>query len=89
MKSYSIISPMNNPLSIVDYNEIANVINKNFPGSLREKVDLRKTIIASYTINGREIMITYRQNSSKLSIPNDKIKELFESKTKLRLENIK
>jgi hypothetical protein len=90
--NYKIISPMGNDLSITDYREVTGVIEKRFAKDLifnREGNNRNYQTWSTYPLElfnvfygQKEITIT---NHSKVA----NFKKNFESKTKLKLEEIK
>ncbi|MCK5624740.1 hypothetical protein KAI04_02770 [Candidatus Pacearchaeota archaeon] len=87
MKSYTIFSPMNNSLSFVDFKEITNTIEKNISNNQIQTEEDSESAMQEYKVGKNSIYIYYTKNDVQVLMDN-KLKQKFESKTKLILEEI-
>jgi len=84
---YKLISPIGNELSIIDYNKVKKNVKKNFSSNLIYEGGDHNSTLQSWKSGGRDFLLLYDRNFINISI-NEKFKEDFENKTKLKLEEI-
>ncbi len=87
MKSYIVFSPMNNSLTFVDFKEITNTIEKNLSNNQVQTEEDSESAMQEYNVGKDSIDIYYTQKDVQV-LMDINLKKDFESKTKLKLEEI-
>jgi hypothetical protein len=88
--NYKITKQDNNPITIVNYEEINRLIEKQFPLSIKGTIELKSLVSTTHDIEGKTFFMNYGISGTKVIIPEltKEIKKKFEYLTKLNLEKL-
>lgn len=89
MRTYMLMKKKNIPITVDDFLEITEDIERGFPGSFEEKTELGlDRVRGTYNINGTPLYVYYRNSETQAIIPakGNLEKRKFESKTRLILQ---
>jgi len=87
MPDYKIISSIGDELSILDYKELTKTIEEKFSDYLVQEEISSEDIMQEWWANGNSLFLYYKKDSIEVLI-DEETKDDFESKTKLKLEEI-